>query len=72
MKRIVMIMTEETARVTLSCIRKGSYEFPNARMRNIAAQTGEALAYCLLGDGEKKPEQRTNEPLPECRIEETE
>ena len=70
--KIVMTMEEETARVTLSCLRKGSYEFPNARMRNIAAQTGETLAYCLLGDNEGKPEQRVNEPLPECRMVETE
>lgn len=71
MKKIIMTMTEETARVTLTCLRKGTYEFPNKRMHDIAGQTAEALAYCLLGD-ETKPEQRASEPIPECRIVEEE
>lgn len=67
MKKIIMTMTEETARVMLSCLRKGALEFPDKRMHDIAGQTAEALAYCLLGGG-TIPEPRTDEPLPDCQL----
>lgn len=67
MKNIIMTMTEETARVVLSCLRKGALEFPDKRMHDIAGQSAEALAYCLMG-GETKPEPRTDEPLPDCKL----